>query len=202
MGQARGAGGLPHNAARYHNQVAESVTALLQQLGSGDRSALEDLVPRVYQELHKIATGYFRRETPGHTLQPTALIHEAYLRLAEQSHPDYKSRAHFYGVAAHVMRQILVDHARSRQALKRGGEAAFAPVDVLASPAEPVTILILDQALSRLGDVDERKARLIEMRFFAGMPADEIAECTGMPVYTVRRELRLAQAWLHKELGG
>ena len=181
--------------------MAQSVTALLKQLGKGDRAVLDELVPLVYHELHQIAEGYLRREAPGHTLQPTSLIHEAYLRLVEQSHPDYTSRAHFYGVAARVMRQILVDHARVRQALKRGGEEANVPLsDTLQLPERPVLVVALDEALDRLMAVDERKARLVEMRFFAGMTAEEISECSDIPPYTVRRELRLAQAWLHKEL--
>jgi RNA polymerase sigma-70 factor (ECF subfamily) len=181
--------------------VAESVTALLKQLGRGERTVLDELVPLVYQELHQIAAGYLRRETPGQTLQPTSLIHEAYLRLVEQSHPDYTSRAHFYGVAARVMRQILVDHARARQALKRGGEESSVPLpDTLEFPERPVLVVALDEALDRLTAADERKARFVEMRFFAGMTAEEISECSGLPAYTVRRELRLAQAWLHKEL--
>jgi len=187
--------------ARYDSSVAESVTVLLKQLGKGDRSVLDKLVPLVYHELHQIALGYLRREPPAHTVQPTSLIHEAYLRLVEQSHPDYTSRAHFYGVAARVMRQILVDHARTRHALKRGGDEANVPLnDALEFPERPVVVVALDEALDRLKVVDERKARLVEMRFFGGMTAEEISECSGIPPYTVRRELRLAQAWLHKEL--
>ncbi len=192
--------GSDHTSTRYHGQLAESVTSLLHQLNRGDRGVLDLLIPLVYRELHQIAQGYLRREAPGHTLQPTSLIHEAYLRMVEQSHPDYKSRAHFYGVAARVMRQILVDHARSRQALKRRSETGEALGDTLEIPGEPVLILALDQALERLTAADERKARFVEMRFFAGMTAEEIAACTDIPPYTVRRELRLAQAWLHKEL--
>lgn len=181
--------------------MAESVTVLLKQLGKGDRSVLDALVPLVYRELHQIAEGYLRREAPGHTLQPTSLIHEAYIRLVEQSHPDYTSRAHFYGVAARVMRQILVDHARTRHALKRGGDEANVPLsDTLEFPGRPVLVVALDEALDRLTVADERKARLVEMRFFAGMTAEEISECSDIPPYTVRRELRLAQAWLYKEL--
>jgi RNA polymerase sigma factor (TIGR02999 family) len=186
---------------RYDNSVAESVTVLLKQLGKGDRRVLDELIPLVYHELHLIAEAYLRREAPAHTLQPTSLIHEAYLRLVEQSHPDYNSRAHFYGVAARVMRQILVDHARTRHALKRGGNEANVPLtDTLEFPERPISVVALDEALDRLTAADERKARLVEMRFFAGMTAEEIAECSGIPPYTVRRELRLAQAWLHKEL--
>lgn len=177
------------------------VTKLLKRMSTGDRSALDELMPFVYRELHKIARGYLGRELPQQTLQPTSLIHEAYIRMAEQSHPDYSSRAHFYGVAARVMRQILVDHARARQAAKRGGGESIQFTDTLDFASErPVAVLELDQALDRLANVDPRKARLIEMRFFAGMTAEEIGESATIPVYTVRRELRLAQAWLHKEL--
>ncbi|HTT62965.1 MAG TPA: ECF-type sigma factor [Bryobacteraceae bacterium] len=125
--------------------MAESVTALLQQLGKGDRAVLDELMPIVYRELHQIAGAYLRRESPAHTLQPTSLIHEAYLRLVEQSHPDYTSRAHFYGLAARVMRQILVDHARARGALKRGGHEDPVPLsDTLEFPGRPVLVVALD----------------------------------------------------------
>ncbi len=181
--------------------MAESVTALLKQLGTGDRAVLDELMPVVYRELHQIADSYLRRERGLHTLQPTSLIHEAYLRLVEQAHPDYTSRAHFYGVAARVMRQILVDHARARQALKRGGDEAKVPLsDTLEFPGRPALVVALDEALDRLHAIDQRKAEWVEMRFFAGMTAEEISACSGTPPYTVRRELRLAQAWLHKEL--
>ena len=177
------------------------ITELLTRVSTGDRGALDELMPFVYRELHKIARGYLGRELPQHTLQPTSLIHEAYMRMVEQSHPDYSSRAHFYGVAARVMRQILVDHARARQAAKRGGGEAIPFTDTLDVASDrPIAILELDEALHRLAKVDARKASLIEMRFFAGMTAEEIGESASIPVYTVRRELRLAQAWLHKEL--
>jgi len=177
------------------------VTELLTRVSAGDRSALDELMPFVYRELHKIAKGYLGREVPQHTLQPTSLVHEAYMRMIDQSHPDYSGRAHFYGVAARVMRQILVDHARARQAAKRGGGEAMPLAYTLEVASDrPVPVLELDEALHRLANVDPRKANLIEMRFFAGMTAEEIGESATIPVYTVRRELRLAQAWLHKEL--
>jgi RNA polymerase sigma factor (TIGR02999 family) len=179
----------------------EPVTELLKRVSTGDRSALDELIPFVYRELHQIARGYLGRELLQHTLQPTSLIHEAYLRMVQQSHPDYSSRAHFYGVAARVMRQVLVDHARARHAAKRdGGEAIPFTETLEIASGRPVEMLELDEALHRLADVDLRKASLIEMRFFAGMTAEEIGECATIPVHTVRRELRLAQAWLHKEL--
>jgi RNA polymerase sigma factor (TIGR02999 family) len=181
--------------------MEEPITELLTRVSSGDRNALDELMPFVYRELHKIARGYLGREMPQNTLQPTSLIHEAYMRMVEQSHPDYSSRAHFYGVAARVMRQILVDHARARQAAKRSGGEAIPFTNTLDVASDrPVAVLELDEALHRLAKVDPRKARLVEMRFFAGMTAEEIGESDTIPVYTVRRELRLAQAWLHKEL--
>ena len=179
----------------------QEVTTLLRRLGRGDKAALDDVIPLVYAELRRIAQGYLRRESPGNTLQPTALIHEAYLRMVQQSHPDYVSRAHFYGVSARIMRQILVDHARGRGAKKRASEqTTMLPESVEAAGQGPVEVVVLDQALNRLSAIDERKSSLVEMRFFGGMTAEEIAECAGIPVYTVRRELRIAQAWLRKEL--
>jgi len=181
--------------------MTQSVTELLKHLGKGDKQVLDVLIPLVYQELHGIAKGYLRRE-PQQTLQPTSLIHEAYLRMVGQSHPDYLDRAHFYGVAARIMRQILVDHARARGAAKRGsGEKTFSLNETLDfAPQQEPMVIALDEALGRLAETDERKARLVEMRFFGGMTAEEIEECTSIPAHTVRRELRLAHAWLHKEL--
>jgi len=178
------------------------VTLLLKRLGSGDKSALHEIIPLVYQELRLIARGYLSRESPGHTLQPTALVHEAYLRMVRQSHPDYVGRAHFYGVSARIMRQILVDHARRRQAKKRGSDADIPLAeDTLQFAANaPVSVVALDEALDRLSAIDDRKSNLVEMRFFAGMTAEEISECASISVPTVRRELRIAQAWLRKEL--
>jgi len=181
--------------------MASRVTELLQRLNVGDKGALDDLIPLVYEELHKIAVAYFRRELPGHTLQPTSLIHEAYLRLVAQPQPAYQSRSHFYGVAARIMRQILVDHARSQGAAKRGGGQSVTLFESAElTGREAVSMLEIDEALERLAGVDQGKADLIEMRFFGGMTAEEIAECRATPVHTVRRQLRLAQAWLHKEL--
>jgi RNA polymerase sigma-70 factor, ECF subfamily len=177
------------------------VTTLLKRLGDGDKSALDEIMPLVYTELHRIAQGYLRREFPGNTLQPTALIHEAYLRMVTQSHPDYVSRAHFYGVSARIMRQILVDHARARNAKKRAsGQTTVFSESLEIARQQPVGVVALDEALNRLFVVDERKSNLVEMRFFGGMTAEEIAECSSLPVHTVRRELRIAQAWLRKEL--
>jgi RNA polymerase sigma factor (TIGR02999 family) len=179
-----------------------SVTGLVTRLGNGDREALDQLIPLVYNELHKIASAYLRDEVHPRTLQPTALVHEAYLRLMGTDHPDYRNRAHFFGVAASIMRQILVDHARSRHAAKRGGAAITLAIDESRDAAAPVqpTVLALDDALQTLALVDAGKARLIELRFFGGLTAEEISEYLPDSVHRVRREMRLALAWLHREV--
>jgi len=170
----------------------------------GDKDALDRLLPIAYRELRRIAESYLRRERPDHTLQPTALVHEAYLRLLAQDQPDFRDRSHFFGIAAQLMRQILVDHARTRNAGKRGGGAAKISLDDLngASESDPALFLDLDRALTKLDARDARKARAVEMRFFAGLSAEESAEALGVSVETVRRDLRLAQAWLQRELSG
>jgi RNA polymerase sigma factor (TIGR02999 family) len=179
-----------------------SVTVLLRQFTAGDKRALDRLMPLVYSELQKLADGYIRNERSGHTLQPTALVHEVYARLVKQDQPDYQGRSHFMGVAAHVMRQILIDHARNRNAAKRGsGEVKFSIEQAGEIPVDRPSILIaIDDALRELARTDATKARLIEMRFFAGLTAEESAEATGMSVAEVRRHLRVAQAWLQREL--
>jgi RNA polymerase sigma factor (TIGR02999 family) len=180
----------------------QPITALLQEFASGDKSALDRLVPLIYPELKRLARGFMRNEHPGHTLQPTALVHEAYVRLVRQEQPDYRSRAHFMGVSAQIMRQILIDHARTRDAEKRGGGAAKLPLDMAAAVpvGQPSTIIAIDEALGRLSQTDPLKARLIEMRFFGGMTAEESAEVLKLPVSEVRRHLRVGQAWLQREL--
>jgi RNA polymerase sigma-70 factor, ECF subfamily len=181
--------------------IPESITLLLARVNNGDRKALDHLVPLVYQELHRIAEGYLRRESQNHTLQPTALIHEAYLRLAEYGGADYQNRKHFFAVAARVMRQILVDYARGRQAAKRGAglTVPLGPGSDFA-PERDRIVISLDDALNALATEDDEKARLVELRFFGGMTAEEIAECVETPVHIVRRELRSAQAWLRREI--
>ena len=175
---------------------------LLRRWSEGDASALEQLTPIVYDELRLLAEFYMRREHPGHTLQPTELIHEAYIRLVDQQQ-NFESRRQFYGVAAHLMRLILVDHARGRQAAKRGSGAAKVSLDDvdLFTPARGDDLLALDEALGRLEAFDERKNRIIELRFFAGLNLEEIAETLDISVPTVVRELRMAQMWLYRELG-
>jgi RNA polymerase sigma factor (TIGR02999 family) len=180
----------------------EPVTILLRQFSGGDQQALDRLVPMVYAELRKLAAGYLRNERLGHTLQPTALVHEVYVRLVKQDQPDYQGRCHFMAVAAQVMRQILIDHARTRNAAKRGSHAVKVSIEDSGDiPVDrPSMLLAVDDALRELARKDPAKARLIEMRFFGGLTAEESAEATGMAVAEVRRHLRVAQAWLQREL--
>ena len=178
--------------------MSEPVTVLLQQWRDGDQAALNALTPIVYDELRRLAASYLRRERDGHTLQPTALLHEAYVKLANQQDKDWKNRAHFFGVAAHLMRQILVDHARGRNREKRGAGMAKVQLNEAldASQERPEILVQLDDALNELAKFDERKAKVVEMRFFAGMSVEETAEALSISVATVGREQRMAEAWL------
>ena len=176
------------------------LTLLLTRWAKGDQHALDVLTPLVYKELRQLAAGQLRRERKSHTLQPTALVHEAYLRLVDQKKPNWQSRSHFFGVAARLMRQILVDHARRRQAGKRAG------LRVSLSDAEGVglergrDLLALDQGLSDLEKIDPRKCKAVELRYFGGLSHEEIAQALNVSPITVRRDLRMAEAWLHNEL--
>jgi RNA polymerase sigma factor (TIGR02999 family) len=180
-----------------------SVSELLIAWGRGEQAALEQLTPQVYAELHKLARAYLRRGNPEQSLQPTALINEAFLRLLDQAQPvEWESRTHFFGIAARLMRMVLVDHARARQAVKRGrGAAAVTLEDCMAVfPGRAPDVLEIDQALDGLAAVDERKAKVIEMRYFAGMDREEVAAALGLTVATVKRDLRLGEAWLRRFL--
>lgn len=180
----------------------ETITLLLRNLAGGDKAAFDLLIPLVYDELRRIADGQLRRERQGHTLQPTALVHEVYARLVGSGQPGYKDRAHFLGIAAQAMRKILIDHARARNAAKRGGgqEKFSLDEDHHGGVERPSVMIELDDALSALERQDARKARLIEMRYFGGLTAEESASAMNVDVSVVRRELRLAQAWLQREL--
>ena len=182
--------------------ATSSITVLVHDYANGDRSALDRLLPLVYAQLRRIAQKHLRDERSGHTLAPTALVHEMYLRLAGQSPPDLRDRVHFLSVAAHVMRQILVDHARAKYADKRGGRQEKLTLDdaQTACMERPAIMVQIDDALNQLARQDEPKARLIEMRFFGGLTAEESAAVLDLPVQLVRRELRVAQAWLQREL--
>jgi RNA polymerase sigma-70 factor (ECF subfamily) len=178
------------------------VTQLLQQWSHGDNAALAELTPLVYEELRCVAHHYMEGERPNHTLQTTALVNEAYLRLADQTNPNWQSRAHFFAVAARAMRQILVSYARSNRAQKRGGGGARIELDEAAilSPEQSSEIVDLHEALERLGTLDSRKARVVELKYFGGLNHDEIAEVMKISTVTVRRDWVFAKAWLHNEL--
>ncbi len=181
------------------------VTRLLREWSSGNQEALEKLLPLVYDELRRQAGGFFLRERGDHTLQPTALVHEAYLRLVGQNAIDWKDRTHFFGIAGRTMRQVLVDHARARNAEKRGGGRVQVGLDVAdaagaAAPVRAMDLLDLDRALSRLAAFDERQARLAELRLFAGLTIEESAEALQISHATVSREWRHAEAWLQREM--
>ncbi len=184
------------------NPTAQAITGLLLDWSKGDEAALAQLLPVVYQELHKLAQHYLGKERSGHTLQPTALIHEAYLRLIQQHVEQWDGRAHFYGVAARLMRQILVEHARARQAEKRGGGVTKLALDEALdyAPARAGELIALDDALTALAAQDARKCRVIELRHFAGLSIAETAHVLGVSEATVERDQRLAQAWLYHEL--
>jgi RNA polymerase sigma factor (TIGR02999 family) len=177
------------------------VTQLLQNLHQGDGDAMQVIIPLVYEELRKLARAHLRREGGTARLHTTTLVHEAFLRLSAGSHPSYENRAHFYGIASRVMRQVLVDSARARSARKRGAgiEIAVASLPQWA-PTPDRALLAMDDALARLEQTDPIKSRLIEMRYFCGMTADESSVALSMPVHAVRRDLRLAHAWLRREL--
>src|SRR5215472_3018830 len=181
---------------------AQEITRLLVAWGDGDRSALEELAPLVYSELHRLAHHYMSRERPGHTLQTTALVNEAYVRLIDWKNVRWQSRAHFFAVGAQLMRRVLVDFARDRQYLKRGGDARRVSLsEAVALTAKRGTNLVaLDEALSALAKVDERKAQVVEMRFFGGLSAEEVAEVLKVSEETVVRDWRLAKVWLRREL--
>jgi RNA polymerase sigma factor (TIGR02999 family) len=178
------------------------ITQLLLRWSRGDQSALSQLMPVVYDELYKLAHSYLRRERPDHTLQPTALINEAYLRLIKQDFPEWQSRRHFYGVAAQLMRQILVEYARSRAADKRGGGAQKFSLDeaLTFSDDKAAELVALDDALVALAKFDERKVRIIELRYFGGLSLEETAAALGISVATIGHEVRLARAWLRREM--
>ena len=179
-----------------------AITVLVHKYVKGDKSALDRLLPLVYAELRRIAQKHLRDERPGHTLQPTALVHEMYARLVGQAPPNISDRIHFLSVAAHVMRQILIDHARTKYAQKRGGRQEKLSLDDAqnACVERPAIMVRIDDALNQLARLDPRKAQLIEMRFFGGLTAEESAAVFKLPVNVVRQELRVAQAWLQREL--
>lgn len=186
------------------NRARPDVTQLLQAWSDGDAEAPAQLMPLVYTELRRLARNYLRRERPDHTLQPTALVHEAYLLLIDQRQVNWQNRAHFYGIAAQLMRRILVDHARADLAQKRGGLTLKLPLDEAASFAQqpPTDLVSLDDALRRLSALDARKSRVVELRFFGGLSVEETAVVLGVSDKTVTRDWNMAKLWLYRELSG
>ena len=183
---------------------ANEVTRLLVKWGEGDAAALERLMPLVYDELRRLARQCMRRESPGHSIQPTALVHEAYLKLIGQRDVRWQNRAHFFGIAAQAMRRILVDHARTRQRDKRGGGAVKVSLSeaVAAAEAKTADMLALDEALESLAAVDLRKCRVVELRFFGGLSVEETAEVLRVSPATVMHDWSMAKAWLYAQVSG
>lgn len=184
--------------------MTRNITHLLKEWGEGDQQALDELTPLVYEELRQQAARYLRKERPNHSLQATALINEAFLRLIDVKDVQWQNRAHFFAIAANLMRRILVDHARRRDAEKRGGSQVCLTLDEgLAWANEPdVDLLAIDEALDRLALIDEQQARIVELRFFSGLTVDETATALGISPKTVKRDWSVARAWLKREIGG
>jgi len=180
----------------------QEVTQLLVDWGNGNQAALDRLMPVVYTELRQLAHRYMRRERPGHTMQTTALIHEAYLRLVDQNQVRWQHQAHFFGIAARLMRQILIEHARSRTRAKRGGGVGTISLDeaAIVSQARATELLALDDALERLATMDPRKSQVVELRFFGGLSVEEAAQVLNIAPNTVLRDWRMAKAWLRREI--
>jgi RNA polymerase sigma-70 factor, ECF subfamily len=182
--------------------ATHELTQLLGEWSSGNQQALDALIPLVYAELRQLAASYLRKERRDHTLQPTALVHEAYLRLVDQKNPTWQNRSHFFGVAAPLMRQILVDHARRRQAAKRTGRKVSLQEAVSFSRERSADLVTLDDALNALEKLDPRKCKAVELRYFGGLSMDDIAQALEVSPVTVRRDLRMAEVWLCREMQG
>jgi len=182
--------------------TTHDITHLLALWANGDERALEDLTPLVYKELRRLAASHLRRERKSHTLQPTALVHEAYLRLVDQSNPLWENRSHFYGIAARLMRQVLVEHARRKQAIKRAARTVSLEQALSFGRERSRDLVALDYALTALEKLDPRKCKAVELRYFGGLSMDEVAQALDVSPVTVRRDLRLAETWLHREMQG
>jgi RNA polymerase sigma factor (TIGR02999 family) len=190
------------NDRRVTDLTSAGVTSLLRELAQGKQEAAGELMPLVYDELRRLAGRYMRRERENHTLQTTALVHEAYLKLVEQNSVNWQSRAHFFGIAAQIMRRVLIDHARGHLREKRGGGQPVVALDeaLVFSPEQSSALVELDGALNRLAVMDARQARIVELRFFGGLTVEEAAEVLGISPKTVKRDWSVAKAWLHGEL--
>jgi RNA polymerase sigma-70 factor, ECF subfamily len=183
-------------------EIQHEVTQILQNWSGGDPGAPERLMPFVYDEMRRLARAFLAKERGNHTLQPTALVHEAYARLVDQTRVNWQNRAHFYGIASNMMRRVLIDHARAHATGKRGGKVLHLSIDDVQIPIEEraASLLDLDEALEKLKEMDERKCKIIEMRFFGGLSDEEIAEVLGVSTRTVLRDWKTARLWLYREL--
>ncbi len=182
---------------------SQQITQLLKQWSNGDEEVLDDLMPLVYKELRRQAAGYLRRERIDHTLQPTALINEAYLKLIDQREVRWQNRAQFFAIASQAMRRILVDYARERKREKRGGAAENLPIEealTIVSQEKSIDLVALDEALNKLATFDDRQAKVVELRYFSGLSIDETAEVLNVSNVTIRRDWTMAKAWLHQEI--
>ena len=188
--------------AQVTDEPQPDITQLLQRMGASGGEGLDQLLDVVYAELRRQAARYLRRERKNHTLQPTALVNEAFMKLVDQRSVQWQNRAHFFGVAAQAMRRIVIDHARTRQRVKRGGvqEAVTLDEAMIAAESRSIDVLALDQAVNRLAVLDERQAKIVELRYFAGLSVEETAEVTALSPATIKREWAMARAWLHAEL--
>ena len=185
-------------------EASSSITKLLFRWREGDQDALQQLMPLVYDELRRLARHYLRQERTDHTLQSTALVHEAYLRLAGENPPEWQNRAHFFGIAANIMRRILVECARGRKAAKRGGDACYLNLDETLAFSNPLNLAVLelDRALSELAELDAQQSRIVELRFFAGLSIEDTSEVMGISRATVKRDWVSARAWLYRAMTG
>ena len=194
---------MPKARARFF--MTDSVTKLLLEYSNGNQAVVNDIFPLIYDELKKIAGNYLRNERGSHTLQPTALVHEAYLKLVDHTRINWQNRAHFLGMAATMMRQILIDHARRHRAGKRGGEHENLSLEesiVIVSDEKSMDLIALDDALKELAKFDEQKSRIVELRYFGGLSVEETAEVLGVSEITVKRHWRMAKAWLAEAING
>jgi len=183
--------------------ISSEITQMLIELTDGNSEVVNQILPHIYDELRKLAGSYLRRERSDHTLQPTALVHEAYMKLIDQKQVKWQNRAHFFGIAAQVMRRILMDHARKHKAEKRGGEADKLPLEeeiLLVSQESSSQLIALDDALKALAELDPQKAKIVELRYFGGLSIEETAEVIGVSVPTVNRQWKTAKAWLYGQL--
>jgi RNA polymerase sigma-70 factor, ECF subfamily len=182
---------------------SQDLTQMLIQLSEGKSQVVDDILPLIYDELRSLASNYLRRERSDHTLQPTALVHEAYIKLIDQTQVKWQNRAHFFGIAANIMRRILVDHARKHHADKRGGDAEKLPLEeeiLIVSEGKSAELLALDEALENLAKIDPQKSKIVELRYFGGLSVEETAEVLGVSEITVKRHWRMAKAWLYGQL--